>query len=272
MIARALLLCLTALPAVADAHDFWLQPLRWQVPPRAPLGLLLQVGHGPDRQRSPIPGRRIRRFEAIAPGGRRIDLRPDLHVGGLATDASLQFAEPGTYVIVLETDNLAESHLPAIRFNAYLAAEGLIPAIALRARTGKSDADGAETYRRCARTIVQVGPIDPRGQAMIARAAGLNLEIVPDTNPQAIVKGGGLPVRILYRGAPLPGALVKLTDLDHDAQPIEQHRSDMHGRAVFARPGTGSWQLNVIWTRPQPRTSLVDFDTSFSSLSFGVED
>ena len=101
------------------------------------------------------------------------------------------------------------------------------------------------------------------------RPAGLALEIVPETSPLTVERGGSLPVRIYYRGKPLAGALVKLNDLDHDAQPIETHWSDAQGRVVFAIPGKRSWQLNVIWTQSQPDTSLTDFDTSFSSLSFG---
>ncbi len=74
----------------------------------------------------------------------------------------------------------------------------------------------------------------------------------------------------LLIGFALAGALVKLNDLDHDAEPVAMRRSDAQGRAVFRLPGKGNWQLNVIWTRPQPKTSLTDFDTSFSSLSFGA--
>lgn len=271
MIARILFLYLLAVVTAAEAHDFWLQPVRWQARPGEPVSVTLQVGHGPYRQRSPIPANRILRFEAIAPDGRRIDLRKTLHVGAPAADAAIGLLRPGVYSIILETDNRAESHLPAVRFNDYLKVEGLTPAIALRARTGRSDADGAENYSRHARTIVQIGPVDPRGQAQVVRPAGLALEIVPETSPLTGSRGP-LPVRVFYRGQPLAGALVKLNDLDHDAQPIETHRSDAQGRAVFTTPGKGSWQLNVIWTRPQPSSSLTDFDTSFSSLSFGVVD
>jgi hypothetical protein len=35
-------------------------------------------------------------------------------------------------------------------------------------------------------------------------------------------------------------------------------------------PVRGQWLLNVIWTKPQPKTRETDFETTFSSLSFGV--
>jgi uncharacterized GH25 family protein len=252
----------------AAAHDFWLQPVRWRVEQRAPTSLTLQVGHGPYRQRSPIPASRIVRFESVGPDGRRGDLRSRLHPGG-ADDATIALAGPGTHLLVLETDNRAESHLPAIRFNDYLRIEGLTPAIALRTRTGRMGEDGSEKYSRHAKAILQVGPVDPRGQAQVSKPLGLALEIVPERSPIG-ARGGALPVRVLYHGRALGGALVKLTDLAHDAEPVAMQRTDANGRAVFAMPGRGSWLLNVIWTRPQPRSSLTDFETDFSSLSFGI--
>lgn len=67
-----LALCLTS---PVRAHDFWVQPNAYWVQPQAVTPLTIQVGHGPARQRSPIPLRRIVRFDAIGPNGARTDLR-----------------------------------------------------------------------------------------------------------------------------------------------------------------------------------------------------
>ena len=76
-------------------------------------------------------------------------------------------------------------------------------------------------------------------------------------------------MHVLYHGRPLAGALVKLTNLEHDANPIETHVTDETGRAVFDAPQRGNWLINVIWTEVAPASSAVDFRTTFSSLSFG---
>src|SRR3982074_831129 len=68
------------------AHDFWLQPNEFWLRPPAATPFTLLVGHGPFRQRSPIPLRRITRFEAIAPDGTAIDLRGNLNLGGSTED------------------------------------------------------------------------------------------------------------------------------------------------------------------------------------------
>jgi uncharacterized GH25 family protein len=73
----------------------------------------------------------------------------------------------------------------------------------------------------------------------------------------------------MYEGHPLAGALVKLTDLQNDIAPIETHLTDQGGRATFIMPTSGKWLLNVIWTKALPRSDETDFETVFSSLSFG---
>ncbi len=231
--------------------------------------MTLQVGHGPYRQRSPIPISRITRFEAIDPDGTASDLRRALHLGSAADDGTLTFAKPGAYVVVLETDNRAQSHLPAIRFNDYLKTEGLTPALEQRERLHQTDKDGSENYSRHAKSIIQVGPIEVNSPNRVTQPLGLPLEIVPDVNPYAQPQSKTLPVRVIYDGQPLEGALVKLTRLENDANPLEAHLTDRMGRTTFVMPTQGSWLLNVIWTRPLPHSRETDFETMFSSLSFG---
>jgi uncharacterized GH25 family protein len=257
--------------APAIAHDFWVQPEDYRVAPAASTPVVLQVGHGPDRQRSAIPRNRITRFEAIGPHGIKLDLRSALRLGGTASDGSVTFSEPGTYLLVLQTDARAHSLLPSIRFNDYLRVEGLTPALTFRERTHRMNAEGSENYSRQAKTIMLVGDRrDAEGQ--VTKPVGLRLEIVPDIDPYACGYAKKLPVHVLYKGRPLPGALVKLTDLEHDALPVESHLTDREGRATFDMPRTGDWLLNVIWTEIASASSDTDFETTFSSLSFGYLD
>lgn len=245
------------------------------------LPITLQVGHGPYRQRSPLPLRRITRFVAIAPDATNVDLRGRLHLGDPADDGSVRLQQPGTYVVVLETDNRAQSHLPSIRFNDYLRAEGLTAVLEQRARTHQMDGDGSESYSRHSEALVQVQT--PRGELSpqvtpspgvtlspgVTQPVGMALEIVPDVNPYATPRPATLPVHVLFEGKPLAGALVKLTNLDHDAEPVETHLTGADGRSTFMMPDSGRWLVNVIWSKPRPETQETDFETWFSSLSFG---
>jgi len=260
-------LALTAAPAAA--HDFWVQPNVYWVVPAATTGMTLQVGHGSSRQRSPIQLRRVVRFEAIAPDGRATDLRRQLRLGGASEDGSFALEKPGAHLLVFQTDDRAQTHLPSLRFNDYLRAEGLTPALDQRIRLHRMDRDGSENYSRCAKSILEVGPGGAGSQSQVTRLVGLPLEIVPERSPYAKPRSPTLPIRVLYLGRPLGGALVKLTRLEDDAAPAETHLTDRAGRATFAMPSSGTWLLNVIWTRIQPSSAETDYDTVFSSLSFG---
>jgi uncharacterized GH25 family protein len=273
-IERACVVLAALLPGICgicacQAHDFWVQPNEYWLLPDAVIPMTLQVGHGPFRQRSPIPLNRVVRFAAIAPDGAPIDLRGNLHLGGNTADADLQFRAPGAYVLVLETDDRAQSHLPAIRFNDYLKVEGLTAALAQRERTHRMDADGSETYSRRAKSIVQVGLPGAGSQAQVTRPLGLPLEIVPEVSPYSQPRPANFPVRVIYEGRPLTGALLKLTNLAQDATPLETHLTDHAGRATFTMPSRGTWLLNVIWTKALPSSRETDFETVFASLSFG---
>lgn len=267
----ALLLALSvcSFASLVSAHDFWLQPKQYWIAADALTPLTLQVGHGPFRQRSPIPARRITRFQALTPEGALVDLHSQLRLGKATEDGDFRFTKPGTYLLVLQTDYRAQTHLPSIRFNDYLRAEGLTPALEQRARLHLMDADGSERYSRCAKAIVQVGQSALRPQRPLSKPLGLPLEIVPDVSPYDVPRSRTLPVRVIYAGRPLAGALVKLTNLEHDASPFEVRQTDYEGRASFTMPSSGSWLLNVIWTKPLPRSEETDFETVFSSLSFG---
>jgi hypothetical protein len=261
----AAMLCAALATGPAAAHDFWVQPARFWTAPQAQTALTLQAGHGTERQRSRLPLRRIMRFWAAGPDGATVDLLSGLKPGG-ADDGAVALPAEGTWVVALQTDDHAQSRQPAARFNAYAADEGLTPALDARRRAGRQTTEGSERYSRQAKALVRAGP---GGGSAATRPLGLALEIVPEADPYATPRGQGLPVRVLYEGRPLAGALVKLTDLADDATPKEQHRTDRAGRAVFALPDRGDWVLNVVWTRALPPTEETDFATVFSSLSFG---
>lgn len=261
-------LMLACAPPAASAHDFWIQPASFWLLPGSGTAMTLQVGHGPDRQRSALPPRRITRFGAVTPAGDTLDLRGALTLGGAKADGVLSFPDPGAYVVALETDAGAQSHQPADRFNAYAEDEGLAPALAARARDGLGRADATERYSRDAKALVQVGGPNARSQDQVTRPLRLLLEIVPEVSPYAADRGDTLPVRVFYEGKPLANALVKLTDLARDSAPLEVRRTDAAGRAVFTVNHSGNWLLNVVWTKAL-RGQAVDFDTVFSSLSFG---
>ncbi|WP_031236683.1 DUF4198 domain-containing protein [Asticcacaulis sp. AC460] len=263
--ALALAIAGAALPAMA--HDFWLQPERFRLKAGAATPMTFQVGHGKDRQKSLIARNRVVRFDSLSAAG-HADRRGELKMGDANADTVLKFPARGLQLLAFETDG-AYSELPAIRFNDYLKAEGLTTAMAWRAQKKTVNAPGRETYSRRAKALVQVGDYARADDAIATRRLGLALEIVPEVNPYAPEFTGSLPVRVYYQGQPLAGAMVRINNLDFDSRPLEVMTTDAAGRAVFKIPKTGSWQLNVVWTKPVQGNPKAEFDTIFSSLTLG---
>ena len=183
---RAALLILIGLGSAraGHAHEFWVQPSKFQIAPGAALSVALQVGDGPMRQH-----RRFRYIEShdsmrSGPSGELIDVRASL---AATAKHDITFDAPGTYVLTLATDNRAYSH--------------------------------RERYSRAAKSIVQVGAASVQSQAHVTKPLGLPLEIVPVVNPCNEPRPTSIPVRIVYEGYALPGAHVKLTTSNRISHP-----------------------------------------------------
>jgi hypothetical protein len=76
-------------------------------------------------------------------------------------------------------------------------------------------------------------------------------------------------VRILYDGRALPGALVKLMNLEQDLAAANESLTDDTGGASFSMPTRGNWLVSVVWTRRLADAADADYETTFASLTFG---
>ena len=260
------LLLILAWAAPASAHDFWLQPQSFWTAVRTPVPIDVLVGHGSDRAPWGVKSDRVLMLRTIGPKG-ATDHLAAVRARSVANVPAMSFGAPGTHIVALQSSH-SVSELPAVRFNNYLEEEGLTPALALRSRGRASNTAGREIYSRRAKALVQVGP-SGAAQPHVTRPIGMTLEIVPERDPYAPGRPNALPVRVLYEGRPLSGALVKLTNLAADEKPVATALTDVGGRATFTVPRSGSWLLNVVWTKPIKGDPRGDFDTTFSSLTFG---
>lgn len=254
------------LPLQALAHAFWIQPRAFTVEEGRALPYTFEIGHGHERERSAIPVRRITQFGSVDPLGQAADLRAAL-ARTPGQDGEVRLQVPGLHLLYLASDNGARSYLPSARFEAYLREEGLAPALAHRRASRLEGRGGSERYSRVAKVLVEAGPGCKGGQDNADRTLGLPLEIVLERSPGQRPAGSRMPVHVVYLGKPLAGGLVKLTDLDRAAAPLEAQRTDAAGNALFRMPPAGRWRLDVAWTRPVDDGG-VDYETVFSSLAF----
>lgn len=261
------LLAVIAAPVVA--HDFWIQPAEFTLAQPGTVPVSMYVGHGQNRARWGVRSDHVIMFKTRGPDG-LVDRRAQLRLDAPDFDARIPLARNGAYIMGLQSKS-SPSNLPAVRFNDYVKVEGITPIAEYRERNGLNRNEGRELYSRRAKAIVQVGPVDAASAQRVTRPVNLRLEIVPGRHPQQLGSGRTLPVTVMYRGEPLVGALVKLTDLADDAEPVTEQRTGRGGTTVFTIPRAGNWQMNVVWAAPLSGSDRADFLTTFSSLSFASE-
>lgn len=251
----AMLCVLAARPAIA--HEFWIEPQQFRPTPGAKVPVRLHVGQYFKGNSIPWLSDNYESFSyADARGTEKIR-----SVLGDDPAATLTVRAPGRIWLVLRSAYFELTYDKPGEFEAFLAKEG-IDHLVPRGQRGKLPVK--ETYSRCAKSLLLAGPL-PQGSAP-DRAFGLPLELVAESDPYA-AKAREFKVRLLYRGAPLPGALVTAF---HKAVPDRrvEARTDASGRARFALDRQGVWLLNAVHLLPASRKSGAQWETMWSSLTF----
>ncbi|SNR64276.1 DUF4198 domain-containing protein [Hymenobacter mucosus] len=267
-----LLVSLLLLGGTAIAQEFWLEPVRFIVAPGAVVHLRRLMGRGFQQpQRWAGRSSRLTTFRHYAPGQLPVDLLPTMAAAD-TLQSTLTIAQPGTHLLALATND-AYSTLAANEFNDYLREAKLDYIVALRQQREEMQKPGREAYRRCAKTLVQAGPVSAADTARAwSRATGLPLELVPEQNPYALHAGASLTLRVLAAGRPVPGQVVQVwqrTSLP--AAPPLQLRSNQNGRVLFRLSGPGDYLVSTVRMTPALNHPQAEWQSTWSTLSFGFK-
>jgi uncharacterized GH25 family protein len=265
----ALLLVVVSIPA-ARAHDFWIEPSTFIPAPGQRVAVRLRVGQ--ELRGDPVPRELglLQRFVMVGPGGEGpVPGLPNTDPAGFAA-----FESPGLYTVVYDSGR-HPLELDAAKFEQYLRQEGLEKIADLRVRRGQTAAGAKEVFSRCAKSLIAAsatGAVNVAGNAggsRYDRPLGQRLELVPEKNPYTLTGGGELPVRLLYEGKPLAGALVVALPKDRQAAPVSA-RSDSRGRVRLKLDHPGFWLVKAVHMIPAPPDAGADWESFWASLTFGV--
>jgi uncharacterized GH25 family protein len=249
---------LAAWSATAVAHQFWVEPSSFALPANERVGLRLCIGDGRDAWPFARDASRIVSFQSVGPAGRH----PVPGLDGVDPAGIARFTVPGDYVVAYES-NHAYTEQPAAQFDEYLRDEGLDTIAAARRIRGDQRAIVREAYSRHAKALLTVGqPLTPPRDRLV----GLQLELLLEA-PETAAAGTELrTLRLLYRGQPLGGALVRAST--RDASPEFQSRTDPSGRVSFAlRPGE-RWRITAVHMLRGGRDLGTDWESLWASLTF----
>jgi len=247
--------------APLTAHDFWIEPASFRPAVGAPLPVHLVVGQRFRGDALPRNPALIERFVLVSGAG-------EVPVPGRPADepaGSVTLARPGLAWIVYRSLESPLS-LEAEKFEEYLADEGLESVIAERARRGESRKASRELFSRSAKALVQGGG-SGLGSPGWERPFGLPLELVPEKDPYALRSGDDLPVRLLWKGRPLVGALVSALPYAAPEAKVSL-RSDRDGRVRFRAMAPGVWLVKAVHMTRVEDDPAADWRSVWASLTF----
>ncbi|SIO18751.1 protein of unknown function [Vannielia litorea] len=212
------------------AHEFWISPDAYQVPPGGTLTAEFRVGQEfAGAGYVFVPGR-SERFELVTPEGvvelsPRVGDRPALNVPSPAE---------GLNVAVHQTTPLKVTYTDMDAFRRFLDHKDWDDLEAVHAQRGLPAEVFTETYVRYAKSLMSAGSGAGRD-----RFVGLDIEIVAVTNPYVDDLGGGMVVDVIYDGAARADAQVEIFEKAPDGEvAVSLMRTDETGRAVFpVKPG-----------------------------------
>jgi uncharacterized GH25 family protein len=257
---------LWALPLAA--HDFWIVPSSFRPAVASPLALRLRVGEHLRGDPVPRDTAQVDRFVLFGPRPEDAET-PIPGVTGSDPAGFTRVQEAGLYTVVYRSHR-TRIDLPPEKFDEALRLEGLERILALRKSRGESLKPSTEVFSRCAKALLLVGqPATPGGGAAFDRPAGMPLELIPEKNPYTLKAGDELPVRLLYEGKPLSGALVIALGL-HQTDGKIAARSGKDGRVRLRLPEGGFWLIKSVHMVPAPRDTGVDWESLWASLTFDL--
>ena len=269
-------LILCALATAALAHEFWLEAPRFRLQPGQTVSVRPLVGenfHGGPWSNKAAKVQRLVRFGPTPADSTDLTPAPGFAPADTFRTA-FAFAQPGTHIVLLRSTN-SFIELPAAEFTAYLREEGLDYPLTLRQERGQTATTGRETYRRCAKTLVQVGEAaaTPAATDSACRHVyGLPLELVPEQNPYRLATDKALTVRVLRSGRPAPGVAVQVWQRQPGGLPTSHFttRANQNGRVLLRLSGPGPYLLAAVSMAEAPATlrDRADWQSTWASLTF----
>ncbi|MFC6225757.1 DUF4198 domain-containing protein [Hymenobacter artigasi] len=259
----------------ALAHEFWLEAPRFRLQPGDTVNVHTFIGADFKGEPWTTKAAKIQCLTRFGPTpGDSTDLTPKNATDTDTFRTGFTFARPGTHIVLLQsTSSFIE--LPADQFTAYLREEGLDYALKLRQENDQMAQPGRETYRRCAKTLIQVG--EAGATAAVTDSAcrhvyGLPLELVPEQNPYRLAADKALTVRVLRAGRPAFGAAVQVWQRQPGGLPTTHFttRANQNGRILLRLSGPGPYLLAAVdmSAAPAKLRARADWQSTWASLTF----
>lgn len=248
------------LASPAAAHDTWILPDRPRISTGHEVTVDLTSGMAFPANEVGVKPDRLARASARL-GGSVFDLVREV-AGKKALRLKARLSKPGIAAAWIESRPRALELKPT-EVKEYLEEIGAWDSIGRKWESGKGK--WRESYTKHAKTYVRVGR--PEGDDSWARPVGMELELVPESDPTQLVAGEELSLRLLNGGRPVPDVAVGLVPANAKSGTLS--KTDSEGRVRLRLDRGGWWLIRATVLEPSPKPDL-DWESRFTTLTVFV--
>ena len=264
VLSKSLLTALCILASPLQAHEFWIQPETYAVDAGGPVTASFRNGQFFEGSAlSYIPGRSDR-FDMIS--GDTVSPVP----ARMGDNPAVQLPEApdGLLTILHETDDMSLTYTEWVKWENFAKHKDFTFVLEEHRARGLPETGFKESYRRFAKALVGVG-----GAEGSDAARGLRVEFVAGANPYTDDLSAGLPVQILFDGAPKADAQIEMFERAPDGTvDVTLHRADAEGRATLPMKAGHEYLLDSVTILPLEPEKDGDpvWETLWAALTFAV--
>lgn len=242
----------------AAAHEFWVEPLAYQVAVGERIQAKLKNGENFKGTTYPYLDELFTRFEIVTRAG----AAPVTGRRGDNPALDVKTARGGLHAVVYESKMYDLVYTDFAKFEAFVRAKKLDPILETHAEKGYPTDRVKETYYRYPKALVKVGSGAGRDGP-----TGQPFELVAEINPYSEAAKEGVRVRLYYEGAPHPFADIQIYHFPAGAEKAAKAHAttDATGRAVIPAFDGGPFLINATLLRP-PRPEGVAVGAHWESL------
>lgn len=229
-LSKSLIAALCIFTAPLQAHEFWIQPEAYVVPSGGQVEATFRNGEMFEGSSLSYIPSRSERFDMVQGGV----VAPIPARMGASPAVALDEVSDGLLTLIHETGDQSLTYKEWAKWVKFTDHKDFAFAQEGHRVRGLPDEGFRESYRRFAKALVGVGTADGADAAR-----GLRAEFVLGANPYTDDVAGGLPVQVLFDGAPKADAQIEMFERAPDGSvAVTLHRADADGRAMVpVKPG-----------------------------------
>lgn len=248
------------------AHEFWIEPVQYQVGESAELEAYLRNGENFEGFASAYVPQRTPRFELVTKG------RTDPVVSRLGDNPALKMQplQAGLNIVVHQSAVSVISYPNWEKFQRFADHKDFPDVLARHRARSLPEAEFREAYTRYSKSLIAVG--DGVGSDQLT---GLEIELVSLQNPYIDDVTGGITFKAYYQGEVRANGQIELFEKSPVGEvSVTLYRTDDQGIVVLPVKSAHSYLVDMVVLR-EPSQALAEekkavWETLWASLTFAV--